>query len=244
METVSSLFLFAATASAYVYDLHRQRRITQDSTDGEIDDRDLRILAAVNGLHGDSLHEAQKVFLMTSQYPSLQEALSRAPILGLYFAAGWCDDCWEATPLLEKVLLRQQKMENFGDNDKLLEVVYVSSDKSAAEMAKFKPKSFLEIPYTAQDEIVRLKRFFSTCAKKEMDQVGITEDQRKHGTPTLILIESASGRILSEDGVDHFMNPKIKNKPLQVLEAWKQLLWGLDSSESWESLSNYQTAFN
>jgi hypothetical protein len=94
----------------------------------------------------------------------------------------------------------------------------VSSDSTEEQMLGYKPTVFPHIPFDSQDR-ADLKLHFSTAAKKEMQDLGMTD--RKHGTPTLILIDTAKERILTEDGCDTFMNGE---SPEQVLQAWRKLL--------------------
>ena len=52
-----------------------------------------------------------------------------------------------------------------------------------------------------------------------MKDVGVTE--RKNGIPTFILLETATGRILTEDGVNDVMNG---TSPESTFEKWRGLL--------------------
>jgi nucleoredoxin len=148
-----------------------------------------------------------------TRFPSLP-APTGAPLLGLLFAAAWCDDCWGAVPALDGVLRRQD------GGERLIDVVYVSSDASEQQMANFKPDSMLALPYAAEEERSDLKRTYGVCAKKEMEGLGMKE--RKHGTPTLLLIDSETGKVLRENAVDCFMKKNVT--PEQVLSGWRTLL--------------------
>jgi len=158
---------------------------------------------------------------LLTRFPSLKEPLSgKAPIVGLYFAAGWCDDCWKATPMLEEVVHAQKKL---GLN--VVQIVYVASDRTKEEMKDFLPSLFAAVPFDSFEERSRLKRHFHVCAKKEMSKLGIPQQRRLGGTPTLVLIETASGRILSNDAVDQYMKVESKEcTPEQVLDEWSSLL--------------------
>ena len=145
-------------------------------------------------------------------FPSI--VLSETPVIGLLFAAGWCDDCWDTVPVIEKVAASRPLD---------VKIHYVSSDRTEEEMIQFcNSKVFASIPFGNELERSALKRHFQACAKKEMEHVGVKE--RKHGTPTLILLESATGRVLTTNGVEDCM--KNAQSPEKAVEAWKSLLKG------------------
>jgi thiol-disulfide isomerase/thioredoxin len=158
--------------------------------------------------------------MLSNDFPSLSQSLSRAPILGLYFAASWCGDCDAVTPALAKVIASQK------EDEELIHIVYVSSDTSAKAMAAYKPEQFSEVPWEAEEERSSLKRFFGTCAGKERASLGMAPTDRKHGTPTLILLDAQSGSILTESGVEQVARMKSVES---VLEEWKSMLFALRS---------------
>jgi thiol-disulfide isomerase/thioredoxin len=148
-------------------------------------------------------------------YPSLNGAFnssaSSSPsptdgLVGILFAAGWCDDCQAFVPLLQTFVELNQKLEREGQDGsrRSLNVVYVSSDRSREEMEQFKPAAWMEVPYEQAQERIQLKRHFGACAKKELDDpiLGMTVHDRRHGIPTLVLVETSTGQIVSENGVD------------------------------------------
>ena len=100
-----------------------------------------------------------------------------------------------------------------------LEVFYVSSDTTDAEMKAFQPDGIQGIPFHKADQRQSLKQHFRTCAAKEMEGLGITE--RKNGIPTLILIETATGRVITESAHDDVMKDKSSE---QMVAQWKSLL--------------------
>ena len=59
-------------------------------------------------------------------YPSLLQPLSASPIIGLYFASVCCPDCTPVTPKIKFIYELQGE-------ERQLEVVYVSSDDTAAQ---------------------------------------------------------------------------------------------------------------
>jgi thiol-disulfide isomerase/thioredoxin len=173
-----------------------------------------------------SMAEVSDVIL-AYEFPSLSQSLSRAPILGLYFAASWCGDCDAVTPALAKVIASQK------EGEVLVHIVYVSSDTSAKEMAAYKPEQFSAVPWEAKQERSSIKRFFGTCAGKERESLGMSQTNRKHGTPTLILLDTQSGVILTECGVEQVESMESVES---VLEEWKSMLFASNGNSSWESI--------
>ena len=178
-----------------------------------------------------SIAEVSDVILSYG-FPSISRSLSRAPILGLYFAASWCGDCDAVTPALAKVIASQKK------DEVLVHIVYVSSDTSAKEMAAYKPEQFSAVPWEARQERSSIKRFFGTCAGKERESLGMTLADRKHGTPTLILLGTQSGLILTESGVEQVESMESTES---VLEEWKSMLVASNGNSSWESIVTDRT---
>ena len=177
------LLLFSSTAAAVLYHLKRKNR---------------------------PLTRAQ----LACRFPSLQldNNDKTSPLVGLLFAASWCDDCWETVPVIEKVAQAFPKD---------IRMHYISSDRTAEEMNKYcNDAVFHSIPFENESERNALKRHFQTCAKKEMEQVGVLE--RKHGTPTLIILDAATGKVVTENGVDDCMQKKEK-----AVEDWKAMLKSL-----------------
>lgn len=147
---------------------------------------------------------------LTSKFPSLFTAPPK-PLTGLYFAASWCPDCSVPTPLLKEVHAKTTNDWN---------VVYVASDKSDAQVQAFVGDStFEQIPFANVEERSELKRHFGACAGMEVGLLGMSREDRKFGVPTLIVLETATGNVISTDGVGEIM----KNKEAAV-EKWKEQL--------------------
>eukprot|EP00545_Synedropsis_sp_CCMP1620_P012753 CAMPEP_0119005688 /NCGR_PEP_ID=MMETSP1176-20130426/1869_1 /TAXON_ID=265551 /ORGANISM="Synedropsis recta cf, Strain CCMP1620" /LENGTH=154 /DNA_ID=CAMNT_0006957525 /DNA_START=55 /DNA_END=516 /DNA_ORIENTATION=+ len=138
---------------------------------------------------------------LASKFPSLFSISSNSkPLTALYFSASWCPDCNIPTPILKQV-----HASTCGDWN----VVYVASDSNDAQVQAFVGDStFQQIPYQNVDERSNLKRHFGACAAKEVDLLGMTPAERKFGVPTLIVLETATGRIISTDGVTEIMTQK------------------------------------
>jgi thiol-disulfide isomerase/thioredoxin len=178
-----------------------------------------------------SMAEMSDVILAT-EFPSLSQSISRAPILGLYFAASWCGDCDAVTPALAKVIASQK------NDEVLVHIVYVSSDTSANEMAAYKPEQFSAVPWEAEKERSSIKRFFGTCAGKERESLGMALTDRKHGTPTLILLDTQSGLILTESGAEQVESMESAES---VLEEWQSMLFAGNGNSSWETIASDRT---
>ncbi|GKY98754.1 hypothetical protein MPSEU_000831700 [Mayamaea pseudoterrestris] len=151
---------------------------------------------------------------LLERFPSLRSAFSQSPMVGLYFCAGWCSDCQLATPSLRRVL------QSDANDDAALTVLYVSSDYDAKQLQAFKPSCMSHIDFANVSERAALKKHFGVCAAKEQRDIQITH--RRHGVPTLLLLESATGRVLTERGVDHCLQSG--SSADQVLDGWRRML--------------------
>jgi thiol-disulfide isomerase/thioredoxin len=139
------------------------------------------------------------------------------PIAGLLFAASWCPDCTDVVPAIGQVAASSS-------GQQLLDVIYVASDHDEPALLQFKPSSLRHVPFAAEPERSELKRKFRTCAAKEMSSLGLSE--RKNGIPTLILLDSSTGGVLTENAVDDVMS----GMPIEdVLGKWKSLMTSMQS---------------
>ena len=126
---------------------------------------------------------------------------SKSELLCLYFAASWCPDCTPVTASL-KELYEKQDM-----NKKLFEILYVSSDSSAEQMAKSAESSFGSwsvIPFLNVEERTNLKTHFKAYAGKEASVLGLGMVGR-NGIPYVVVINcktyqvTHSGEVTSGD---------------------------------------------
>ena len=65
------------------------------------------------------------------------------PLVGLLFAASWCDDCWETVPLVEQVAAASPQV---------MTVYYISSDRTAEQMQEYCSSVFGNIPFAQEKE--------------------------------------------------------------------------------------------
>jgi hypothetical protein len=165
-----------------------------------------------NGSHRKELHKRRVSFKVPGECSLLPGTTQ--PILGVLFAAAWCPDCTDVVPAIGKLLATIP-------NQSVIEIYYVSSDTNESELHHFVPKSIRVIPFGGHGAQQRadLKRHFQVCAQKEMHDLGIAV--RKSGIPTLLLIETATGRILTEQGVEDVMHAKCAES---VFRKWAGLL--------------------
>lgn len=165
--------------------------------------------------HRNGIKEPHKTRRVSFKVPGECSLLpgTAQPILGVLFAAAWCPDCTDVVPAIGKLLA------TFPDQS-VIEIYYVSSDTNESELHHFVPKSIRVIPFhNSAQQRADLKRHFQVCAQKEMNDLGIAV--RKSGIPTLLLIETATGRILTEQGVEDVMHAKCAES---VLRKWAGLL--------------------
>lgn len=147
---------------------------------------------------------------LSDRFPSLP-LQSGAPLLGLYFAASWCPDCRDVTPAIDVFAFA---------NKKDVQVVYISSDTLEAQMKEYVPSSFSVVPFDYEEERADLKRHFGACAAKERGPLGMTPEERKFGIPTLIILERATGTVVTSGGVDDIMGSSGES----VVGKWKSVL--------------------
>jgi nucleoredoxin len=105
-------------------------------------------------------------------------------------------------------------------NKKDVQVVYISSDTSEAEMKENVPSSFSVVPFDCEEERADLKRHFGACAAKERGPLGMTPEERKFGIPTLIILEKATGTVVTSGAVDDIMGSNGES----VVGKWKSML--------------------
>eukprot|EP00586_Coscinodiscus_wailesii_P021628 CAMPEP_0172517080 /NCGR_PEP_ID=MMETSP1066-20121228/281573_1 /TAXON_ID=671091 /ORGANISM="Coscinodiscus wailesii, Strain CCMP2513" /LENGTH=123 /DNA_ID=CAMNT_0013298855 /DNA_START=271 /DNA_END=642 /DNA_ORIENTATION=+ len=91
------------------------------------------------------------------------------------------------------------------DGKKTFEVLYVSSDRSAEEMSNIVSlMSFPAVAFEASKERADLKKHFDCCAGKEAGELGMAG--KAYGIPTLFIIDCATEKIITADGVSDVMS--------------------------------------
>lgn len=202
------LVLFSATAAAFVGHLYYKRKPCRRARTQK------QVSFRMQPTQLELLHPSIAAMMPLLKSPSSSASPPVPPIIGLLFAASWCPDCFDVVPRVGNVVAASAN-----SLSPLVEVIYVASDTNESEMLKFKPATLQHISLDAVQERSDLKRKFRTCAAKEMEDLRITD--RKKGIPTLILLDSSTGRILTETGVDDVMKG---GSSLSVLSKWRDLL--------------------
>merc|ERR1711920_260919 len=129
---------------------------------------------------------------------------------------GWCPACKVFLPSLFTLY------EEAKDNDKPMEVIYVSSDKSAEQKDKYMEKhgSWLSIPYENNDARALLKKKYGCFAGAEAGDFPGTE--RRAGIPSIVII-GPNG----EEHVHMDCDPatEINQKGEEILDEWLAYKW-------------------
>merc|ERR1719473_499119 len=107
----------------------------------------------------------------------LEEVRRKADVIGIYFSAHWCPPCRGFTPKLVETYSALQAA------GKQLEIVFVSSDRSRGEFVEY----YRTMPWLAIDPADKRKGALSSL----FDVSGI---------PTLVLLDAATGAVLTKDG--------------------------------------------
>uniref|UniRef100_A0A1I7X1Z8 Thioredoxin domain-containing protein n=1 Tax=Heterorhabditis bacteriophora TaxID=37862 RepID=A0A1I7X1Z8_HETBA len=66
-----------------------------------------------------------------------EEALKVDKVVGLYFSAHWCPPCRQFTPILKFCIFIKADFHNELEDDGEFEVVFVSFDRSEADLNKY-----------------------------------------------------------------------------------------------------------
>lgn len=154
--------------------------------------------------------------LPLSQFPTLNNALESAEMVGLYFAASWCPMSTGPTEKLGEIFGGSDALTALGPSGKpRFSIVYVSSDKTKESMDSYMKPDWIGIPYDSAERTA-LKKHFSTCAQREVPELGI---ERKHEIPSLFIFDGESHGLITTNGV-----PDLKEHSNQpVLEHWRGL---------------------
>ena len=145
----------------------------------------------------DLFPSLQQIILQhqSSLLSSSSSTSSTILIIGLYFAASWCPMSTPTTQLLDDTfrsyLLHQPtpqpksvdeavaaatvKESSLPPPSTTFKIVYVSSDETIESFQSYLRPGWDSIPYHIDNELIperdRIKRFFHTCAKREIQQV-------------------------------------------------------------------------
>ena len=116
-------------------------------------------------------------------------SLNETKVVGLYFSAHWCPPCRGFTPVLA------QSYQTIVKAGKSFQIVFISSDRSDADFKEyFKEMPWLALPFSERD----LKGSLS-------GKYGV------NGIPSLILLDGATGEIITKDGRSVIMQDQSGN---------------------------------
>jgi nucleoredoxin len=105
-------------------------------------------------------------------------ALADKQVVGLYFSAHWCPPCRGFTPKLAEVYTAIK------GTGKSLEIVFVSSDRDDVAFDSYhKEMPWLALPF----------------AERALKQT-LSKRFKVSGIPSLVLVDGATGQVLSKDG--------------------------------------------
>lgn len=156
--------------------------------------------------------------LALSAFPTLSWALNHADLVGLYFAAQWCP---MSTPVTQKLgqhfpdtILLPPPTQNANPSHHTFAIVYVSSDTTQGEMNQYVKPNWIAIPME-EDERMALKKHFSVCAKRELQELDM---ERKFEIPSLFILDGATHGLITTNGAQDVLH-----RGAMVLEYWKEL---------------------
>jgi len=124
---------------------------------------------------------------------SAEEALANKAVVCFYFSAHWCPPCRQFTPILKDFY------EEVSDNG--VEVIFVSSDRSAGEMVSYMKESHGEWFAVEHD---------SNLAQALKTKFGIS------GIPALIVIRGSDGTLITKSG-----RQDVQTSGPMALQKWK-----------------------
>jgi hypothetical protein len=173
--------------------------------------RQLTIVTSHNTTISTNLETYPKLSsLPFSQFPTLRKALEEADMVGLYFAASWCGMSSKPTKWLGEI---------FGDllirEPTKFAIVYVSSDEDESSLKSYVKPHWRVVPFSSQERVA-LKRYFSVCARRELDVLNMME--RKYEIPSLFLFDGLSHTLFSKHGVTDLE----EHPSLEVYDLWRQ----------------------
>lgn len=163
--------------------------------------------------------------LEDKQGNAVDEATLKGKIVVLFFSSNWCPACQVFIPHLS-VLYETIQEENEDSTDNApWQVVYVSSDDSAADCAAYMDKKHADWLRIRYDSPLRqaLKQKYGVFAGREQGDFPSTT--RKSGIPSLVVIgPDGEGKALVDcDSPD--VLKEIQSKGVAFLDAWKPHAW-------------------
>lgn len=153
--------------------------------------------------------------LPLSKYSELSYALEHSDLVALYFAASWCGMSTPISHALDQAFGDSNEVLLTDGKRKTLAIVYISSDRTLEDYNDYiTGRNWIAVPFES-DQRTQLKHHFRTCAMPEVRELGI---DREREIPTIIVIDSASHDVLTDEGVKD-----IRFLKEGVLDHWIEL---------------------
>ena len=155
--------------------------------------------------------------LPLSGFPTLNYAMENADLVGLYFAASWCPMSKEPTDLLGQVFPSYTLLHRSPTpaSRQQFAIVFVTSDDVEEDMLSYAKPGWINVPFDSEERVA-LKKHFATCAKRELQDLGI---DRKHEIPSLFIFDGQTHGLLTSHGVEDLY----KHKSMKAFDYWKDL---------------------
>ena len=129
-----------------------------------------------------------------------------AKVKALYFPAHWCPPCQSFTPILANFY----KKVNKSQEQKEIEIVFVSADESEKEFREYyKEMPWLAVPFGDNNTINDLE-----------------ETYQVEGIPSLVIVDE-NMKMLRREGCSDLN--KNRGKPKKVLKLWKSLYYDAET---------------
>ncbi|KAL1525736.1 hypothetical protein AB1Y20_020580 [Prymnesium parvum] len=146
------------------------------------------------------------------------EAL-KGKIVALYFSAAWCPACQRFSPLMRQLYddAALQKLP--------LEVVFVSSDRSAQEMQSYmddKHGSWLSVPFECPERSTLKQRYGCFAGAEKSNFPGV---DRLSGIPALVIINQDGEKLQLLDCDEGPSLSALKTKGVEVFKEWASYAW-------------------
>lgn len=173
-------------------------------------------------------------------FPSLEYPFVHSEVVGLYFAASWCPQSTPVTNLIDEQFrdITIQPPHDFRDKDTNssievgvgdeqikteppvrngFSIVYVSSDLNEHTMIEYSKPNWFVVPYSNYvNERQHLKKFYKTCARREMTELNILHRERE--IPSLIILSGETRHVLTYNGIQD-----IQDYSVQAVDHWLEL---------------------
>ncbi|KAL9188602.1 hypothetical protein ACHAXT_006980 [Thalassiosira profunda] len=172
-------------------------------------------LLSVLGLGANNATGGPRRLSPLSQFSELGFALKHSDLVLLYYAASWCPMSTPVSIALDEAFGKSNQGVQAQTPRASLAIVYVSSDRTEEEYEQYlQGRNWLAIPYESSERN-ELKRHFSVCAHRELEEIGI---DRKHEIPTIIVVDSQTEGVITTNGAED-----LSEMGADALKHWKEM---------------------